>query len=393
MPLKLEEVFKTGGTPTHTFVRPIEYPTLIVALRTAGRGVVVEGPSGIGKTTSITRALEEIGLAKSVLPLSARKKADVALIKELPTMHDIGTVLIDDFHRLDDDSKREIADFMKILADEERADSKVIVLGINKAGASLIQFAADLNNRLEIIPFEANPPEKVAELISLGENTLKVCINVKDEITQACNGSFYLAQMLSHQTCLDSGITEEQTQPTTTKTSYELTKSKVFDRLSRVFLGRTQRFAQGTRFRREGRAPYLHLLYWLATSGEWSLSINKAMMLNPSLRGSITQIVEKGYLSQLIDNDPEIQGVLHYDANSQLLTVEDPQYLYFLRNISWSGFVEDAGFISMDFPSRYDVALSFAGADRDVASQLCDALHEMEFEVFYDKNLSITHKL
>jgi hypothetical protein len=386
MALRLEEVFKTGGTPTHTFVRPIEYPTLLVALRTAGRGVVVEGPSGIGKTTSITRALEEIGLAGSVLPLSARKRDDVALIRELPGMRDIGTVIIDDFHRLEQDSKREIADFMKVLADEERPHSKVIVLGINKAGESLIQFAADLNNRIEIIPFEANPPEKVIELVELGEQALKVNINVKQEITRASNGSFYLAQMLSHQTCLDSGITEEQAQPKATETSYELTKAKVFDRLARVFLARTQRFAQGTRFRREGRAPYLHLLYWLATSGEWSLSVSKAMMRNPALRGSITQIVEKHYLRDLIANDPEIGAVLHYDQHSQMLAVEDPQYLYFLRSISWSSFVAEAGFISMDFPSRYDIALSFAGADREIASALCDALHEMELEVFYDRN-------
>jgi hypothetical protein len=110
------------------------------------------------------------------------------------------------------------------------------------------------------------------------------------------------------------------------------------------------------------------------------------MMRNPARRGSITQIVEKGYLSDLISNDSEIRGVLHYDSNAQLLTVEDPQFLYFLRNISWSSFVEDTGFISMDFPSRYDVALSFAGPDRDVAAALCDTLQEMQFEVFYDKN-------
>lgn len=386
MQLKLEEVFKTGGTPTHTFVRPVEYPALLVALRTPGRGVVVEGPSGIGKTTSISRALEELGLAQSVLPLSARKKDDVALIGELPTMRDVGTVIIDDFHRLDDRSKRDIADFMKVLADEERPGSKVIVLGINKAGESLIQFAADLNNRLEIISFEANPPEKVAELLTLGERALNILINVKEEILSACNGSFYLAQMLAHQTCLDSGITEEQEKAIETHTSYELTNSKVVDRLSRVFLGRTQRFAQGTRFRREGRAPYLHLLYWLATSGDWSLSVSRAMMLNPELRGSVTQIVEKGYLRDLIANDPEISGVLHYEERSQMLTVEDPQYLYYLRAISWASFVADAGFISMDFPSRYDVALSFAGADRDVAGALCDEFHELELEVFYDRN-------
>jgi hypothetical protein len=386
MPLRLEEVFKIGGTPTVTFVRPIEYPRLLVALRTPGRGVVVEGPSGIGKTTSTTRALEEVGMAGSVVPLSARKPSDVLLINELPSMQSIGTVLIDDFHKLDDAAKQSIADFMKVLADEEREDSKVVILGINKAGEALIQFANDLNNRIEVIPFDANPPEKVAELISLGESALNIRLNVKDEITSASLGSFYLAQMLSHETCLDAGVLAEQDQTFTTGTSFELTKGKVFERLSRVFLARTRKFSQGTRFRREGRAPYLNLLMLLANSGDWSLSVYQAMLRSPDLRGSITQIIEKGYLSQLIDSDSELGAVVHYDARARTLTIEDPQFLYFLRNISWSSFVRETGFISQDAPSRYDFALSFAGTDRAVAQYLFEDLREMEFEVFYDKN-------
>jgi hypothetical protein len=74
---KLEEVFKTSGMPTFTFVKPIEYDRLIVGLRTAGRGLVVEGPSGIGKTTSVLKALEELGLMKDTLTLSARKAEEL----------------------------------------------------------------------------------------------------------------------------------------------------------------------------------------------------------------------------------------------------------------------------------------------------------------------------
>jgi MoxR-like ATPase len=66
---KLEEVYKLSGIPTHTFVKPVEYQKLIVSLRTHGRGLVIEGPSGIGKTTSISKALEELGIAKNTLDL------------------------------------------------------------------------------------------------------------------------------------------------------------------------------------------------------------------------------------------------------------------------------------------------------------------------------------
>lgn len=384
--LRLEEVFKIGGTPTHTFVHPLEYPALLVALRTPGRGVVIEGPSGIGKTTSVSRALTELGLTTKVVSLSARKPADLALIQDLPNIDDIGTVIIDDFHRLDDATKQSVADLMKVLADEERQGSKVVILGINKAGESLIQFAHDLNNRLEVIRFEANPIEKVQKLISLGELALNVSLNVGHEIAEAAHGSFYIAQMLAHQTCLDSGILESQPQDVRTEVSFELTRGKVFERLSRTFLERTQTFARGTRFRREGRAPYLHLLYWLSQCDDWSLSINRAIRDNSSLAGSVTQIVEKGYLRDLVQYNDDISAVLHFDPRSRLLTVEDPQYVYFLRNIAWSRFAADAGFLTMEFPSRYDFALSFAGPDRAIAAALFQCLQEREFETFYDHN-------
>jgi hypothetical protein len=48
--IRLEDVYKLSGIPTHTFVKPVEYSKLLVSLRTPGRGLVVEGPSGIGKT-------------------------------------------------------------------------------------------------------------------------------------------------------------------------------------------------------------------------------------------------------------------------------------------------------------------------------------------------------
>src|SRR5437867_5891291 len=105
---ELHEVFKISGIPTYTFVKPEEYPALVMALKTPGRGIVVEGPSGIGKTTAITKAIEEVGAATKVLKLSARKAEDVELIKELPKMQPLGAVVIDDFHKLPDEEKKQI---------------------------------------------------------------------------------------------------------------------------------------------------------------------------------------------------------------------------------------------------------------------------------------------
>ncbi|WP_295054627.1 TIR domain-containing protein [Sulfuricurvum sp.] len=381
----LEEVFKVGGLPTITFVEPIEYPSLVVALRTPGRGVVIEGPSGIGKTTSVHRALKQLNL-ENVLVLSGRKLSDIDLIYKLPEMDNVGIVIIDDFHRLTNDIKSRIADYMKILADEERKDSKIIILGINHAGQSLVNFAHDLNNRLEVIQFEANPVYKTLQLLEQGEIALNIELNIKNDISEASHGSFYIAQMLAHQACLDSGVLESKEIKVVTTNSFELVKGKVFDRLSRSFKDRTVHFAQGTRVRREGRAPYLHLLYWLGMSDEWTLSIDDVLRKYPDLKGSIVQVVDKGYLETLINENEDIKAVLHFDPVTKLLSVEDPQYVYYIRNITWSSFAKNIGFLTMEFPCQYDFALSFSGSERTVAEALFNSLSEMQFEVFYDRN-------
>src|SRR5690348_16368330 len=113
----LEEVFKKSGLPTYTFVEPAEYNHLKVALRTPGRGVVVEGPSGIGKTTAVQKALTEIGIAARAQTFSGQNSLDRDLIAELPQMGYLGIVIIDDFHRLSETTKHVIADFLKELAD------------------------------------------------------------------------------------------------------------------------------------------------------------------------------------------------------------------------------------------------------------------------------------
>ncbi len=383
---ELQNVFVLSGVPQQTFVQPIEYTRLLVALRTAGRSVVVEGPSGIGKTTAVIKAIAEAGLADRVLSLSARKQDDLPLIRELPRQLPIGTVLVDDFHRLDDVTKREIADLMKILADEGAADSKLIVLGITNANQSLISFGKDLANRIEVIPFEANPEYKVEELIKKGETALNVSINIREEIVSAAQGSFYIAQMLAYHTCIRAGVLHTAIQKRGTAESYESIKAEVMGSLARSFSETSLAFARGTKLRREGRAPYLHLLYWLSQSKSWSINADREADRHPEQRGSVSQVVSKNFLKDLIEASADIQRVLYFDSVSKTLVVQDPQFVFYIRNLSWPQFAEKVGFVSLDFPSRYDFALSFAGSDRDIAEEIFGILQENELEVFYDRN-------
>lgn len=381
----LEEVFKLSGIPTYTFVEPIEYPKLLVALRTPGRGVVIEGPSGIGKTTAVSRALEELGMADKVVGLSARKAEDREVIAELPSMNGIGTVIIDDFHRLDEVVRREVADYLKTAADEEAADSKLIVVGINRAGEALIRFAKDLVNRIDTIRFEVNPDDRVRMLIDQGERALNVSLGITEGIVEGSNGSFYIAQMLAQETCVAAGVLEAAADHVDVAVSYEVVLSRVFERLSGSFSPIATKFASGTKLRREGRAPYLHILRWLAEANEWSIDLEREAARHPTLKGSVSQVVDKGYLQNLL-SDPDLADALHFDPETKLLGAEDPQFVFYIRNIAWLKFAERVGYLNVDFESKYDFALSFAGANRDLASRIADRLNDGELSVFYDKD-------
>ena len=384
--LDLQDVFVLSGVPKHTFVQPIEYSRLLVALQTPGRSIVIEGPSGIGKTTAVVNAIAEAGLADRVLPLSARKINDIELIADLPMQLPFGTVIVDDFHRLADNHKQTIADLMKTLADEGSGHSKLVVLGITNAGQGLIVFGKDLANRVEIIPFEANPEHKVEELVTQGERALNIQLNVKEDIVRDAQGSFYIAQMLAYHTCLRANVLKTSLEPLTTTESYESVKTVVLTTLARSFHDTTISFARGTKLRREGRAPYLHLLYWLSQSKSWSINANREVDRHPAQRGSVSQVITKGFLADLIRSSSDIQRVLHFDQSNHLLVAQDPQFVFYIRNISWPQLADEIGFLSLEFPSRYDFALSFAGSDRDIAEALFLALQENELEVFYDRN-------
>jgi hypothetical protein len=151
-------------------------------------------------------------------------------------------------------------------------------------------------------------------------------------------------------------------------------------------LGSATDFGRGRKLKPEGRAPYLHILNWLANGPMWTLDLRDAMRRHNDLRGSVGQVVDKGFLRTIIESNEQIRAVLHFDEDSELLTVEDPQFLFYIRNIPWRQFARQLGFLSVDFDRRYDFALSFAGPERPIAEGLFNRLSEQEMEVFYDKN-------
>ena len=266
--------------------------------------------------------------------------------------------MIDDFHKLPFEIKGDIANYLKMLADEEANDTKVVIVGINRAGDSLIKLATDLVNRIDVIKFEANPREKVIELLQKGEEALNIQIENKDEIAKESHGSFYIAQMLAQEMCLNANVMMRYENFTEVTISLEVVKQQVYENLSRSFLEVTKKFATGPRLKRAGRAPYLQILYWLANSDSWLISIDDELRKHPEVKPSVGQIVEKGYLQKFIEDNVEFSRILHFDNVSNIFTIEDPQFIFYLRNILWSKFAKSLGFKYI-YSSNHNMILLF----------------------------------
>ena len=385
---RIDEVFKKSGVPTHTFVPPLEYERVVVALHTPGRCMIVEGPSGIGKTSCIKKALEDTGLAASCLLLSARKPSDIDLIKELPAMRSIGVVVVDDFHRLPTTAKQQLTDFVKTLADEEDETSKVILIGINQAGQTLVEYAPDVLHRVEVIRVGRTNLERLRQMIDLGERALNCSLAIADDIASEAEGSFAMAQVLCHEACLQDKLllTYEGDKPKAITVSLPRIREAVLADLTPRFFPLARDFATGNKLRREGRAPYLNMLRWLSLTQEGALDTKEAIAANPGLKGSVSQVIEKGHLDTLLSSSPQIAELIHFESSTDLLTTEDPKFLYFIRHLIWSKFSKQVGYYSIEFNSQYDFALSFAGENRNLAEALWTELAGREISVFYDKN-------
>lgn len=384
--LFVEQVFMTTGVPSITYVEPEEYLSLIVAIRTEGKGVVIEGPSGIGKTTAVKKALQQLGFKENCQMLSARKREDLSKITEIAEGVFSGVVIIDDFHRLPATLQQKISDVMKVLADAMEDSKKIIVVGINKVGDSLVKFSPDLNNRIATIRFETNSSEKIAELISKGEKALNIKFDKEREIVEHSNGSFHIAQLMCQKACILQGVVETNEEMTTLHFSYPQVEAELAEEFSRSFFNIAREFATGPRLRREGRAPYLHILKWLSSSNTWSVNLSTEMQKHPNQKAGVIQIAEKGFLSSFLSKHVTVAEYIHYDSTSRILSVEDPKFMFYLKSINWNNFAKDIGYVQLVEEPRYDFALSFAGSEREIANKIFLRLKAREIATFYDNN-------
>ena len=196
---------------------------------------------------------------------------------------------------------------MKRLADQETEHSKLVIVGINRAGDSLVRHAPDLSNRIDVIKFEVEPRNKIEELIHLGEEALNIDLEAGHQVVEAAQGSFYLAQMLCRELCIEGGVNQQQESYPGPVFILERTLSGDGAPGAAVRPGGCPRVRAGRVPAQRPRAVPL-LLKWIADSERWDIALDDEIPKHPEQRGSVGQIVDKGYLENLASRGEHCEG-------------------------------------------------------------------------------------
>lgn len=345
----LNQVFVKSGFPKITFVEPEDFTFLKLALQQPGRGVVIEGPSGVGKTTSVEKIVEDLtkdGLIPHLLTtriLSARNPVHRDLLQTIRDWHE-GTVIIDDFHILDARNRQAIVNYLKELADLMLTTRKLAIIGIPRTGQSLVDMSFDLATRIDVFTFGKANNDSIMQMIEKGENALNAKFDRKADIVLTANGSLNLAQFLCFNVCASAQIFETQEQIQFIHCDIDTAiKSMVID-LGRKFDQTVRQFIAlgGPR-----DLTSLRLLEELILREDGFLPLAQLKHTNSQLTQGIERFIREKWLEKLYNTYSEAEKHLSFDLGRQALVIDDPQLDFYLKQIRLVNLAREVGKIPL----------------------------------------------
>lgn len=352
---KLEDVFKTVGLPPYTYVKPTYYGEVRADISQPGKHLLIEGPSGIGKTCVAFKVFEELGWAqdKRFIYVSCR---DVGAIDKIDAFLNFAgkgenptpkLIVIDDFHLLTVAKRAEIGSSLKRMSDRtfEHADPpKAILIGIPTTGVSLLSEAYDLGPRLGTYVLTRASDIEIDRLISEGEIALEVLFEDREVLLAESAGNFWLAQYVCNKVCATQGVFE--TQDNAKILTFDLLgiRHKLMTELTQRYLPIARTFPRGKKWRPGGNKPYLEILLALCKIPESVVTFDKVLNMVPERRRPGIKAVRPRIAEVICDplKSTDLRKQVAFDPEAGF-SMEDPLFRYFLTNIDQKRLFQDMG--------------------------------------------------
>lgn len=397
---RLEDVFKTVGLPPYTYVKPDYFGEIKSDILSAGRHLLIEGPSGIGKTCVVYKVFEELDWQREqdYAYVSCR---DVDVHSRVGLFFDEASrggspkppvLVVDDFHLLDKTRRRKIGAALKRLSDrtfEDASPPKVILIGIPTAGDSLLTDALDLGPRLGGYRFTQATDTEIDRLITEGEVALNVLFEDRPILLNESAGNFWLAQYVCNKICAMEEVFRGGEDVRVLTFDLLTIRQRLMAELTQRYLPVARAFAKGKRWRPGGNKPYLEVLLALSRIQDSVVSFDKILTLVPDRRRPGIKAIRYRIAEVIHDADKKIdlRKQLAFDPESGF-SIEDPLFRYFLTHLDETHLLTDLGIetASMDLARvfAYDVGFSFSGEARPLVEAINAELKAEDVITFYD---------
>jgi hypothetical protein len=373
----LGAVFRQTGLPTHTFVEPPDLHLLELALSQPGVGIVIEGPSGIGKTTLVHSCLDRMRRDGYPVEEFAGKVGRTGLDRlwEIASDEPHGIVAVDDFHRLPADLREALTDQLKLLADRGEQDRRLIIIGIPETGHSLIRYRHDLATRMQVIKMARAPEKLVLEMIDRGEKALNVTFTQSRAIAREAAGSLNLAQILCLHTAFLNGVTGTVDQHRVIDDGVQRALSNADRNFAPVYgdLIRTFGGLDG-----EKRRTCIDLLLRLGRT-DGLLVLDEVAATDAGIARDIQALLDR-FPAGL--DDETFRDHLFLDVHARHLVAEDPRLLFHLRQRRREDLIRLAG--KREMLPRSQIFISYSHADRDWLHRLRKHLAPLKARDYID---------
>jgi hypothetical protein len=399
-PKKLEDVFKTVGLPPYTYIKPSYYNEVRADILQSGKHLLIEGPSGIGKTCVAFKVFEELGWLKdeNFTYISCRDGDALNRITEFFQTAGQGgipkpsVIVIDDFHLLPISNRAVLGSSLKRISDrafENVAPPKVILIGIPTSGVSLLSEAFDLGPRLGTYVLSRASDNEIDRLISEGENSLDVLFEDRDVLLAESAGNFWLAQYLCNKVCATQDVFETQAIARVLTFDLLALRERLMTDLTQRYLATARIFAKGKRWRPGGNKPYLEILLALSRIPEAVVTFDKVLNAVPERRRPGIKAVRSRIAEVIYDpaKDCDLRKQIAFEPDAGF-SIEDPLFRYFLTNLEPERLYQVLGIEDKTVEKgriyAYDVGFSFAGETRKLVEAVNAEMKEEDVITFYD---------
>jgi hypothetical protein len=401
---QLSDVFNEARVPVLTFVPPKEFSDLVGSLRTEGKHIVLSGPSGSGKTTLAEKALDKAKLNPGRYTwISGKDYTSKRNIAEFISsalgcnstepdatsyLQMAGVFVIDDFHHLLQELRTEIARNMKRWSE---IGIRIMIIGIAGINKPLLDADPELAIRNDPYEIGHQDDDFIREVLQRGEEALKFNFDpdTRDQFVKASLGIPSAIQLIARVGCARADLFETANKPCVIKMSMVDIKDAVLRIYRAKYQNRLIGMAKGKQQARSVHNTYFEIVKQICTlelSEIPTAELYRRIVqveVDPAERARKSTSFYNclNNLSDVIDQRG-LGDAIYYDRKGDVISIEDPSFRLYLTIADLSEIERSVRVRKSRFP--WDVAVSFAGEDRDLVERFRELLNNAGYAVFYD---------